>query len=66
MRSKFDYFVIFADMSTGSNFLESCLNSFETLECLREAYNPSFIGYPNETELLGMTLQQRESNPTEL
>ena len=66
MRSKFDYFVIFADMRTGSNFLESCLNSFETLKCLGEAYNPSFIGYPNQTELLGMTLQQRESNPTEL
>ncbi len=43
----FDYFVVFAEMRTGSNFLEANLNAFAGLTCHGEAFNPHFIGYPN-------------------
>ena len=61
--SKFDYFVVFAEMRTGSNFLEANLNCFEDLACLGEAFNPHFIGYPKSEAVLGVTLSQREENP---
>jgi LPS sulfotransferase NodH len=63
---QFDMFVIFAEMRTGSNFLESNLNGFEDLACLGEAFNPHFIGYPNRDALLGQTLAQRDSDPLAL
>ncbi len=63
MTAPFDYFVVFADMRTGSNLLESHINSFAGFECFGEAFNPNFIGYPNETELLGITAEMREADP---
>ena len=66
MGGQFDYFVVFADMRTGSNFLESNLNAFESLQCHGEAFNPHFIGYPNKTELLGVTQPMREADPARL
>ncbi len=62
----FDYFVVFADMRTGSNFLEANINSFDGLACLGEAFNPHFIGYPNATEILGITQKMREADPQRL
>jgi len=59
----FDYFVIFAEMRTGSNFLESNLNAFDGIECHGEAFNPHFIGYPNRTDLLGVTREMRDEVP---
>ncbi|WP_386679439.1 nodulation protein NodH [Loktanella sp. R86503] len=64
--SKFDYFVVFAEMRTGSNFLEANLNTFDGITCLGEAFNPHFIGFPNTPEVLGMTQGERESNPQAL
>ncbi|MCP4818021.1 MAG: sulfotransferase family 2 domain-containing protein [Shimia sp.] len=61
--SKFDYFVVFAEMRTGSNFLETNINAFEGLACHGEAFNPHFIGYPNRDDLLGVTLEERTSDP---
>lgn len=63
MYSQFDYFVVFAEMRTGSNFLETNLNAFQGLNCVGEAFNPHFIGYPNKSEILGVTLEQRTENP---
>jgi len=63
MTSPFDYFVMFAEMRTGSNFLESNLNSFEGLTCYGEAYNPHFIGYPSKNDLLGVTQAMRDADP---
>ncbi|WP_297770479.1 nodulation protein NodH [uncultured Roseovarius sp.] len=63
MTSSFDYFVVFAEMRTGSNFLESNLNAFDGIECHGEAFNPHFIGYPNKTELLGITQAERDEVP---
>ncbi|WP_264211851.1 sulfotransferase domain-containing protein [Leisingera thetidis] len=64
--SSFDYFVVFAEMRTGSNFLEANLNAFDGLSCHGEAFNPHFIGYPNKTELLGVTQAMREADPERL
>jgi LPS sulfotransferase NodH len=64
--SKFDYFVVFAEMRTGSNFLEANLNMFDGVACLGEAFNPHFIGFPNTPDLLGMTQSDRESDPQAL
>ncbi|WP_296427074.1 sulfotransferase family 2 domain-containing protein [Yoonia sp.] len=64
--SKFDYFMILAEMRTGSNFLEANLNELDGVTCHGEAFNPSFIGYPKLDQLLGMTLEDREQNPHRL
>lgn len=63
MVGPFDYFVVFAEMRTGSNFLESNLNAFDGIECHGEAFNPHFIGYPNRTEILGVTQAMRDADP---
>lgn len=59
----FDYFVVFAEMRTGSNFLETNLNAFDGIQCHGEAFNPHFIGYPNSEEILGLDQSDRERNP---
>ena len=53
-------------MRTGSNFLETNLNAFDGLACHGEAFNPHFIGYPNNSEILGVTQAMRESDPARL
>ncbi|NSY37289.1 sulfotransferase family 2 domain-containing protein [Leisingera sp. ANG59] len=64
--SCFDYFAVFAEMRTGSNFLETNLNAFDRLTCHGEAFNPHFIGYPDSTEILGVTQAMRDADPARL
>ena len=66
MSLPFDYFVVFAEMRTGSNFLEANLNAMPGVSCNGEAFNPHFIGYPNKNEILGVTLEARTAHPFEL
>lgn len=66
MTEAFDYFVVFAEMRTGSNFLESNLNTLDGVTCHGEAYNPVFVGYPKYETLLGLTLAERDEAPFEL
>lgn len=66
MPQPFDYFVVFAEMRTGSNFLETNLNAFDGVTCHGEAFNPHFIGYPNSTEILGVTQAMRDADPLRL
>lgn len=66
MGDRFDYFVVFAEMRTGSNFLETNLNAFDGFTCHGEAFNPHFIGYPNRTHILGVTRADREADPASL
>lgn len=66
MTDQFDYFIVFAEMRTGSNFLEVNLNAFDGVACHGEAFNPHFIGYPNKTEILGVTQDERDSDPARL
>ncbi|MEL6958439.1 MAG: sulfotransferase family 2 domain-containing protein [Pseudomonadota bacterium] len=60
---RFDHFVVFAEMRTGSNFLETNINAFNGLTCHGEAFNPSFISYPNRTETLGLSKEDRDADP---
>lgn len=66
MSGPFDHFVMFAEMRTGSNFLEANLNALDGVTCHGEAFNPHFIGYPNRDEILGVTLEQRDADPAAL
>lgn len=66
MNGRFDYFVIFAEMRTGSNFLETNLNDLPGVACHGEAFNPVFIGYPNRDALLGLSFRARNGNPLAL
>ncbi|NDW46448.1 nodulation protein NodH [Ruegeria sp. PrR005] len=63
MSSPFDYFVVFAEMRTGSNFLETNLNALDGVGCFGEAFNPHFIGYPNKTEILEISQAMRDADP---
>ncbi|MDO6590395.1 nodulation protein NodH [Loktanella sp. D2R18] len=64
--TKFDYFIILAEMRTGSNFLEANLNALEGVTCHGEAFNPAFIGYPKTDDLLGMSRDDRDADPSAL
>ncbi|WP_417269291.1 sulfotransferase family 2 domain-containing protein [Celeribacter sp.] len=66
MADRFDYFVILAEMRTGSNFLEATVNSYPGLKCWGEAYNPAFVGKANADQLCGITKAQREQRPEAL
>ena len=64
--SAFRSFVMFAEMRTGANFLEANLNALAGVTCHGEVFNPHFIGRQNQDSLLGMTLADRDADPTEL
>ncbi len=66
MSDRFDCFVVFAEMRTGSNFLEANLNAFEGITCHGEAFNPHFIGYPTSEDILGITRDERDRHPDRL
>jgi len=51
-------------MRTGSNFLEANLNALPNVACYGEAFNPHFIGKLNQDAAFGVTLAQREADPT--
>ncbi|MEO0774548.1 MAG: nodulation protein NodH, partial [Pseudomonadota bacterium] len=55
--------VVFAEMRTGSNFLEANLNALDGLSCYGEAFNPGFIGYPKKDAMLGVTQAARDDDP---
>ncbi|MEO9574377.1 MAG: nodulation protein NodH [Tateyamaria sp.] len=64
--AQFDYFVVFAEMRTGSNFLEANLNALDGLACHGEAFNPHFIGYPTSESILDVTQADRDDQPKRL
>lgn len=66
MTAPFDYFIVFAEMRTGSNFLEANLNAYAGLTCHGEAFNPHFIAYPNVDNVLGITQEMRDASPQQL
>ena len=63
MSRRYDMFVIFAEMRTGSNLLEASLNGVPGVTCHGEAFNPHFIGYPKTDSLLGVSMAQRAEDP---
>lgn len=63
MARPFRSFVVFAEMRTGSNFLEANLNAFEGITCHGEAFNPHFLGYPANAPILGIDQEARDADP---
>ncbi len=63
---RFESFVLLAEMRTGSNLLEAALNALPGVCCHGEAFNPALLGYPKQTELLGMTRSARDADPLAL
>ncbi|MBD3763297.1 MAG: nodulation protein NodH [Rhodobacterales bacterium] len=63
---RFTSFVMFAEMRTGSNFLEANLNALPGVTCHGEAFNPHFIGRLNQDALFGIDLAARERDPLAL
>lgn len=57
---------MFADMRTGSNFLEANLNAMPGVVCYGEVFNPHFIGKKDQTRLFGFSLADREADPMAL
>jgi len=66
MSEPFRSFVIFAGMRTGSNLLESTLNAIRRVTCFGEAFNPYMMGWPDKSELKGITMEAREADPLRL
>ncbi|MDF0603764.1 nodulation protein NodH [Psychromarinibacter sp. C21-152] len=64
--ARFDYFVVFAEMRTGSNFLEENINDYPGLSCLGELFNPHFIGHANKFDWGGIDMAAREEDPMRL
>ena len=60
---RYDAFVIFAEMRTGSNHLEESLGALPDITCHGEVYNPVFLGQHNRFELLGFDMARREADP---
>jgi hypothetical protein len=63
MTGAFDYFVILADMRTGSNLLEEALDAYPGLSCHGELFNPLFVGHAGETSAFGVPLDERDRDP---
>lgn len=63
MARRFDAFVLFAEMRTGSNYLEESLNTFPDIHCLGEVYNPTFMGHLNTSQMFGYDMDRREQDP---
>jgi len=61
--SKFDAFVMFAEMRTGSNYLEASLGGLPDLSCYGEVFNPTFMGNHTTFELFGYDMARREEDP---
>jgi len=66
MGSRFDYFIVLAEMRTGSNFLEENLNDYPGITCHGEAFNPNFVGHAKKNEMFGITMAAREADPVQL
>ena len=66
MVQDFDYFVILAEMRTGSNYLEENLNQYSGLHCHGELFNPHFLGGPEKAEKFGISIEHRNKNPQRL
>jgi LPS sulfotransferase NodH len=62
----FKSFVVFAEMRTGSNFLEANLNAIPGVKCHGEVFNPYFIGGEGKQDYLGVSIVERNTDPVRL
>ena len=66
MAGNFKYFVLLANMRTGSNLFEHNIRLYQDFSCHGELFNPHFIGYPDVTELYDTNMTEREKSPQRL
>lgn len=66
MQQRYEYFVVLAEMRTGSNLLERNLIQLDGIEMYGEAYNPAFIHGPKKDNILGITKEERDEDPLAL
>ncbi|MAQ86055.1 MAG: nodulation protein NodH [Maritimibacter sp.] len=64
--AQFDYFIVFAEMRTGSNFLEENINDYPGLTCHGELFNPHFIGKADRFSYMDVSMAEREEDPLRL
>jgi hypothetical protein len=64
--ARFTSFVLFAEMRTGSNFLEDNLNRFPDIRSHGELFNPHFVGFANRMEMCGVSFAERERDPARM
>ncbi len=64
--ARFDYFVVFAEMRTGSNLLEVSLNALDGVSSHGELFNHHFVGQPGKDRGFGVTLAGRDADPISL
>ena len=62
----FTSFVVFAEMRTGSNLLEANLNALPGVHSHGEVFNRYILGKKDRTELLGITMDERDRDPRPL
>lgn len=62
----FRYYVLLANMRTGSNLFEQNISQYEGFPCHGELFNPHFVGCLGETERFGVSLEERERKPQKL
>lgn len=63
---RFHSFVIFAEMRTGSNLLEANLNALPGVVSHGEVFNRYILGRKDQTELFGITMEERDRDPARL
>ena len=59
----FRYFVILAEMRTGSNLLENTISRYDDIACFGELFNPEFIGAPKKPSLDDIYIDARDADP---
>ncbi|MEE9387840.1 MAG: sulfotransferase family 2 domain-containing protein [Paracoccaceae bacterium] len=66
MAREYSHFIVLAGMRTGSNYLEENLNEYPGIFSHGELFNPHFIGGPNKSTKLGVSLAQRTEDPSKV
>jgi len=63
IKAPFRYFVLLADMRTGSNLFEDVISQFDDFVCLGELFNPKFVGGPKRPSIPELTVEERDADP---
>jgi hypothetical protein len=63
MTARFQSFVVFAEMRTGSNLLEANLNALPGVVSHGEVFNRYILGKKDRTEMFGITMEERDRDP---
>ena len=66
MAARFQSFVVFGEMRTGSNLLEANLNALPGVTSHGEVFNRYILGKKDRTELFGITMAERDRDPRPL